>query len=641
MSKDQLPRRSGQLLFLCMMTNFHYAALMACVLLGSCGKSNKLPPAEQVQQQLMLQVDSLQHHLAALAADAKRRDYQQVQAHFRRARLVYKKMEPIVEFYFAGASKAINGPAIDEADEHDDKVNYATGFQVVEEYLFPAVDTTQAEELARECAVLESCGVRVRSLLKGTELTDGNIFQAVRLQVLRIMSLGITGFDSPVAFASLGECDASLEGIVNLLAPYAEMPSSAWSNTTAIVKQARDYLHRNPDFDRFDRATFIRRHLNPLSRSLHHFQREKGVSDNPWVDAVDMRKEDFFAPDVFQSAFFTQPGKARTAEIVALGKVLFFDPILSGNNKRACASCHQPELAFTDGKPRSVAFNLQGSLERNAPTLINAAFQRSQFWDQRVTFVEDQVSDVVGNLDEMHHSLEGAARLISKSEEYRTLFATAFGQNKDDSVTAAMIRRSLASYVQSLHSFNSKFDRYMRDTTQMLSASEINGFNLFMGKAKCATCHFMPLFNGSVPPMYAETESEVLGVPERPDTTRARVDPDLGKFHTYPRELFKHAFKTPSVRNVALTAPYMHNGVYATLEQVMDFYNRGGGAGIGIDLPNQTLPPDPLHLSVAEQRDIISFLHTLTDTTALTGKPVRLPRLHDNALDKRSIAGEY
>ena len=111
----------------------------------------------------------------------------------------------------------------------------------------------------------------------------------------------------------------------------------------------------------------------------------------------------------------------------------------------------------------------------------------------------------------------------------------------------------------------------------------------------------------------------------------AQIDKDLGKFDAYDGELLKFAFKTPTVRNVALTAPYMHNGVYETLEEVVDFYNRGGGAGIGIALENQTLPPDPLNLSKQEQQDLVGFLHALTDTTGLTSQPVRTIELQNFA----------
>ena len=152
------------------------------------------------------------------------------------------------------------------------------------------------------------------------------------------------------------------------------------------------------------------------------------------------------------------------------------------------------------------------------------------------------------------------------------------------------------------------------------SSEERLGFNLFMGKGLCGTCHFAPLFNGTVPPAYTQTESEVIGVPSRAVTRNASIDPDVGRIAITRRPTQRHAFKTPTLRNVELTAPYMHNGVYRTLEEVLDFYNRGGGAGIGSEVPNQTLPFDKLNLTSAEQRAIIVFLRTLTDTTGLTGR---------------------
>jgi len=148
-----------------------------------------------------------------------------------------------------------------------------------------------------------------------------------------------------------------------------------------------------------------------------------------------------------------------------------------------------------------------------------------------------------------------------------------------------------------------------------------------MVKAKCGTCHFAPLYNGTVPPAYIEAESEVLGVPSKPITSGAMVSPDLGKFALLQMDVHRHAFKTTTVRNAALTAPYMHNGVYNTLDEVLDFYNRGGGAGIGISLPNQTLPPDPLNLTKEELAALRGFIESLNDTSPIT-PPVRdFPRI--------------
>lgn len=152
----------------------------------------------------------------------------------------------------------------------------------------------------------------------------------------------------------------------------------------------------------------------------------------------------------------------------------------------------------------------------------------------------------------------------------------------------------------------------MRGDRTALGAKEKKGFNLFAGKAGCATCHFLPLFNGLVPPRFNETESEVLGVPESTQKP-ARIDPDEGKFLFTRAPLHRYAFKTPTLRNIARTAPYMHNGVFATLEEVIDFYDRGGGAGLQLAIPHQTLPPDKLGLSRKEKEALLAFLHALTD----------------------------
>jgi cytochrome c peroxidase len=130
-----------------------------------------------------------------------------------------------------------------------------------------------------------------------------------------------------------------------------------------------------------------------------------------------------------------------------------------------------------------------------------------------------------------------------------------------------------------------------------------------MGKGKCATCHFFPLFNGTVPPAYQETESEVLGAPAT--AAGKEVDSDVGKFVLTEREPHRYAFKTPTVRHVSKTAPYMHNGVYKTLEEVVDFYNNGGGNGLGFNLENQTLPFDELNLTINEKKALVAFMRVL------------------------------
>jgi cytochrome c peroxidase len=135
-----------------------------------------------------------------------------------------------------------------------------------------------------------------------------------------------------------------------------------------------------------------------------------------------------------------------------------------------------------------------------------------------------------------------------------------------------------------------------------------------MGKAQCATCHFIPLFNGLIPPDYAVTEFEVLGTTVDDDLAHPRLSPDSGRYGAYPLPFFRGAFKTPTVRNAALTAPYMHNGGFRSLEAVVQLYNRGGGVGLGLNVPDQTLSADSLRLSTAEVNDLVLFIHSLTDS---------------------------
>ena len=288
---------------------------------------------------------------------------------------------------------------------------------------------------------------------------------------------------------------------------------------------------------------------------------------------------------------------------------MFYDPVLSITNKRSCGSCHSPEKAFTDGLSTSVSLN-GGFVKRNAASLNYAALQHGQFWDMRRPDLESQTADVIANKDEMHGSLNDAALKLQQQASYKELFGKAFKPN--DSIKAWQIQNALASYIRSLAVFNSRFDQYMNSNASQLTKDEISGMNLFLGKAKCGTCHFMPLFNGTVPPSFSKTESEVLGTPANASGTMP--DTDKGRYNQHQMPQLFRAFKTPTVRNISLTAPYMHNGVYKTLEEVIEFYNKGGGAGMGLQVNNQTLPADLLNLSKDEKKQLIAFMQSLTDT---------------------------
>jgi cytochrome c peroxidase len=250
---------------------------------------------------------------------------------------------------------------------------------------------------------------------------------------------------------------------------------------------------------------------------------------------------------------------------------------------------------------------------RNTPTLINAALQPSQFADERASSLEDQIDQVLRSPGEMRSSAEGAAHVLERDSVYRAAFARAFGVPSDQSVTALRLRQALATFVRTLVATRSRFDRAARGDTAALDAAERRGFTLFMSKGRCGTCHFAPLFGGTTPPLYRASDVEVIGTPVSPERV-SPLDSDSGRARIDHQPIHLRAFKTPSLRNVALTAPYMHNGAFRTLEQVMAFYDHGGGAGAGAAVGDQTLAPDSLRLSRSEQIAIIAFMRALTDT---------------------------
>jgi cytochrome c peroxidase len=566
-------------------------------------------PAQLVKQAFMQDINGLDSAVSQLqGAIRTRQSAGAVQAAFLRARLAYKRVEFIAAYYSPETTRALNGPNIPDVDD-DLRVNAPEGFQVLEELIFPAPDSANRAEMVHQAAILRSNVHRLRTISETNELTDSHVFDAMRLEVFRIISLGITGFDSPIAFSSLPESVAALESMQEQLGHYSltETDAALAGKLTKAFGQAISTLQSARNFDSFDRLTFIDQQANVLSGLLLDAQNALQIPVFTENRLLSPSARTLTDTGIFDASYFVDFAEQRsTPDRVALGKKLFFNPVLSGDANRTCASCHQPERAFTDGEPTSLAIGTNGSrIDRNAPTLLNSAFQAVQFADSRVVFLEDQASDVIRNRQEMHGSLPDAVKALQQDAEYRTLFARSYKEG----VTERTLKNAIASYIRSLTTLDSRVDQYFRGQLSELTADEKRGFNLFMGKGKCATCHFFPLFNGTVPPAYQETESEVLGVPATADGKQ--VDSDVGKFVLTKREPHRHTFKTPTLRNVAKTAPYMHNGVYKTLEEVVDFYNKGGGNGLGFNLPNQTLPFDKLDLTQPEKSALVAFMKAL------------------------------
>ncbi|AKD05882.1 cytochrome c peroxidase [Pontibacter korlensis] len=591
------------------MKSILYFTLLALgTFLFSCKPETPQTPASKTKAYLLANLDTLQHsaeHQLLRLAIAGSSD--SLRLAFQEARRRYKKVELFTEYYAPTASKALNGAPLPEYEVLESKSFEPSGLQVIEEYLYPTFDTTNREELVREAKKFVSVLGRARVILRETELEEANILNACKQEIYRIMVLGISGFDTPLTNTGVAEAAVSLTAVQEVLSFFGEHPE-----LQQLLQEAIHYTSSSEDFDAFDRLAFITRFANPITSYITNWQQELQIDDLPNRLVLNSKAATLFDKDALNNdAFAGSADAASTPDKVALGKALFFSPVVSGNTS-TCSTCHQPELAFTDGLPKSASLVKGKFVQRNAPTLYYAGLQHSQFYDMRATTLESQAVDVIRNKDEMHASVEEAAQRLNQQPDFVQAFQTAF-PGMETEIQPRHVMLVLASYVRSLTPFNSRFDRHMRGKEGQLSAEEIKGFNLFMGKAKCGTCHFMPVFNGTAAPAFTNTEAEVLGVLADPKAPHPTLDPDKGRYGFTPLDGLQHAFKTPTLRNISKTAPYMHNGAYETLEEVMDFYNKGGAAGMGLQLENQTLPPDPLNLTPEETKAIIAFLQTLTD----------------------------
>jgi cytochrome c peroxidase len=338
--------------------------------------------------------------------------------------------------------------------------------------------------------------------------------------------------------------------------------------------------------------------------------------------------------------FVTHPtGNPSTAEKVELGRLLFFDPILSGNKDVSCATCHQPEFNYAEFLETSIGVNGKGSgskrqfllpnnipfVKRNSQSILNVAFNgirngtvyhaesAPMFWDLRAKGLEEQALVPIKTLEEMrgHQYVEGKVideilTRIRKIPEYNVRFTAAF---KDKSpVTAENLAKAIAAYERTLVANNSRFDQYMRGDSNALSSGEKEGLNLFL-KTGCAKCHSGP--------MLSDYKLHTLGVPD----SQNRKESDSGVNGDY-------AFRTPSLRNLRYTAPYMHSGKFNTLEQVLQFYEDiAGGKIINPNVKEKQMDTlaTQMNVNFRDISRIVEFLNTLNDDTFDKTVPARVP----------------
>ena len=294
---------------------------------------------------------------------------------------------------------------------------------------------------------------------------------------------------------------------------------------------------------------------------------------------------------------------ADNAGLITLGRRLFFDPVLSVDSSHSCASCHQPAKAFADGRATSVGvLGRQGT--RNVPAIVNRGWGRAFFWDGRTTLLEDQVLRPISEPNEMGFSAHAAVQRIAKHRFWQKQFRETLGTEPD--VTG--VARALAAYVRSIQAGDSPFDRAMLGEAYALTEQGQRGLEIFQGRARCVRCHSGALLT--------DEAFHNTGV-----AWRNGPPVDSGRALVTRRREDVGSFKTPTLRQVGLTAPYMHDGSLRTLPEVVDFYDRGGHAN-----PNRDSDLKPLHLSPEEKVALLAFLNSLDGRVVEGGARLTLPR---------------
>lgn len=312
-----------------------------------------------------------------------------------------------------------------------------------------------------------------------------------------------------------------------------------------------------------------------------------------------------------------------TAQQIDLGRLLFFDPILSGQGDVSCASCHQPDKGFTDGLPRSIG--AAGSeVKRSSPSLWNTGLQELYLWDGSAASLEQQMQGPLYDAHEMANTPANMLASLNTDKTYRELFGQAFPEKDGDLIQLEQVYKAITAFETSLISLNSRYDYYAHGVHEALTGNEIEGLNIFRSfVARCAECH--------TPPLFSNQQIAVLGTPEpegRPlDRGREEVTGDPSH---------RAGFKVPSLRNVAKTAPYMHSGRFETLREAVAFYTGGRGHAVpeGENLSIHWHIWEP-QLSDEELDRLVDFLGALSDESYMPAIPKQLPSglplVHENS----------
>jgi len=469
-----------------------------------------------------------------------------------------------------------------------------------------------------------------------------------RLFLLNLASIYTTGFECPDTALVIPELKVMLSEVNTIYATYNQSFSSQQLSAPYMTLFAAciQFAVNQPErYSHFDHFTFIKDYVNPLFALNQQLIRQYGASSRSNLDyalnktAASIFDKSLYMGQITKGIFLRVNDEQTLQTIDRLGEMLFFDPILSANNQRSCVSCHDPKQFFTDTlRSTSLQFNEKEFLPRNSPSLLNTPFNHLAMLDGKHQTLQHQGKAVITNPIEMGSNENEVLEKILSCKEYKAGFTKLLKHTpQEKEITLEHIVSALTFYYGKFSNGTAAFDNAMNNKTPV-NKEVIEGFNLFMSKSQCASCHFVPQFNGVKPP-YIGSEFEVLGTPEDPHYKS--LSKDKGRHDVNPATETMNAFRTGTLRNAEKTKPYMHNGVFKTLDEVIEFYNGGGGAGRGLVVENQTLSSDSLRLTKKEKIQLISFIKSLNEEIILEVTPEKLPLSKNKTFNTRKVGGEY
>jgi cytochrome c peroxidase len=448
--------------------------------------------------------------------------------------------------------------------------------------VFEETGLLQMAELDQDYSALRREGgqwlAELREQLASVEITFSDVVMAMAMDIYQQYFLYLTGYDLIDTEQLLEEYRLVLQNYVELLLILKRNASDPQKKQIRkiirILKRTARFTAQYA-FEGLDRVGLFKKHLIPLQEHLRLLASSLATPMPRWAEPFNWSSEPF-TDDWLRSEVFTTTGNDQRDSLIALGALLFVEPMLSGNNKRACISCHKPSKAFSDGRQTSLGFDFSAKLSRNAPTLVNTVFSQGFGHDLTFRTLDEQILSVINHHQEFRSSMQEVVTKLSTSKGYQTKFQTCFPGSS--SIDSAQVLTALSSYMESLVFQNSPFDRYMRGESDWIEPAVLSGYNLFMGKASCGSCHFAPLFSGLKPMTYQVQEYQ-SGFYHRIENDQLKKNQDAGLANSSVKkgkadaDQYEFFFKTPTLRNLAYTIPYLHDGTCISLDSLLVHYH--------------------------------------------------------------------